>query len=362
MATSSGTNEPIDQQEKRRFAKKAFGDLVGFMNVSMCMIGERLGLFQDLAANGPATSSELAKRTGIVERYAREWLAQMACAEYLKYGPVDQRFRLPPEYMASLTEEGGIGFLGGVYQNLQSIEAGLIGKLQRAFREGGGIPYEDYNEDYWDGLDRATMSTFKHMLVEKYIPAMPTILESLENGCVVAEVGCGRGGIIRTLAGRFPRSRFVGYDSFAPNVTKAQADAVSAGCLDRVRYAYQDPAEKLPERYDLIFSIDSLHHVADVPGFMCSMREALNPGGSYIVIEEACAESLEENIGPAGAMLFAGSVFVCVPQALSESDQAYGVAGLTAPIMRDLSSTAGFHSCHLVPLENAGSNVYEMRA
>ncbi|HEY4727129.1 MAG TPA: SAM-dependent methyltransferase, partial [Actinomycetes bacterium] len=39
-------------------------------------LGERLGLYRALAEGGPATSAELAERTGTVERYVREWLEQ----------------------------------------------------------------------------------------------------------------------------------------------------------------------------------------------------------------------------------------------------------------------------------------------
>jgi hypothetical protein len=43
-------------------------------------LGERLGLYRSLAEGGPATSAELADRTGTVERYVREWLEHHAAS------------------------------------------------------------------------------------------------------------------------------------------------------------------------------------------------------------------------------------------------------------------------------------------
>ncbi|OGO66771.1 MAG: hypothetical protein A2030_11365, partial [Chloroflexi bacterium RBG_19FT_COMBO_50_10] len=319
------------------------------------------GLFKDLSVNGPATSIELAARTGIVVRYALEWLSQMACAEYLLYDPTDQRFSLPATHAAILAQEGGPGFLGGLYQNFQSIEDGVFSKLLRAFRDGGGISYSEYNADFWDGLDRYTMGGLKHTLIQQYLPAMPDVQAALELGAKVADVGCGRGGILLLLAEAFQRSRFVGYDAFAPNITRAKANAQAAGITDRVNYVHHNATMGLPEKYDVIFCFDTLHHATNVPGFMRTIYEALNPGGILVCSEAACADTLEENIGPGGATLYASSILVCVPQVLSEGNEAYGAAGITFSKMHQLAVNAGFKDPHLVPLENSANNIYEVR-
>ena len=84
----------------------------------MCAIGDRLNLFKILESRGAATSVELSNYLGKNERYIREWLAMMASAGYLEYAPTTQRFILPPEHAAVLTEEGGPMFVGGMYQCL----------------------------------------------------------------------------------------------------------------------------------------------------------------------------------------------------------------------------------------------------
>jgi len=88
--------QPVTSQAKTEaFLGKVLGDTSGMLVTIMAAIGDRLGLFKDLAAKGPATHSELAKRTGINERYAREWLGGMASAGYLAYDPSSGRFALP---------------------------------------------------------------------------------------------------------------------------------------------------------------------------------------------------------------------------------------------------------------------------
>ncbi len=106
----------LDQAKMEAFMGKALGDFAGAYTALMCALGDRVGLFKDLATNGPTTSAELAARTGTVERYAREWLGGMASAGYLEYDPAFGRFTLPPEHAPLLAEEGGPMFLGSVKQ------------------------------------------------------------------------------------------------------------------------------------------------------------------------------------------------------------------------------------------------------
>ena len=47
------------------FMGKVLGDARGLPATLLAGIGDRLGLFKDLKANGPATSAELAARTSI---------------------------------------------------------------------------------------------------------------------------------------------------------------------------------------------------------------------------------------------------------------------------------------------------------
>ena len=113
-------------------------DTAALVVTTLSSIGDRLGLFKNLAEQGPATSEELAERGHVNERYAREWLSAMASAGYLEYNPANLRFTLPPEHIPVLAQEGGPVFFGGVQEEF----VGLVGpsnQLMQAFRSGGGV-------------------------------------------------------------------------------------------------------------------------------------------------------------------------------------------------------------------------------
>ena len=113
MSTQPSTDHSMDMKKARAFTQKVVGDLSGTMATVMCIIGDRLGIFKDLAANGPATSQELADRVNVNERYVREWLTGMGYAGYLEYGSTDGRFALPAEHATVVAQEEA----GSVCQN-----------------------------------------------------------------------------------------------------------------------------------------------------------------------------------------------------------------------------------------------------
>jgi hypothetical protein len=87
----------VDETKLNQFIGRILGDLGGAFSVSLVRIGDRLGLYKALNANGPMTPGELATKTKIAERYAREWLSHQAASGYLSYDPASGRFTLPPE-------------------------------------------------------------------------------------------------------------------------------------------------------------------------------------------------------------------------------------------------------------------------
>src|SRR5689334_3266222 len=135
----AATQSEIDYAKTEAFAGKVLGDVSAFMVSALAALGDRLGLFKELATHGPSTSTELAAHSGIDERYAREWLGGMAAAGYIVYDPVRGQFTLPPEHVPLLAQEGGPFFMGGSYQLMLS-EIGQIGRIAEAFRTGGGVP------------------------------------------------------------------------------------------------------------------------------------------------------------------------------------------------------------------------------
>jgi ubiquinone/menaquinone biosynthesis C-methylase UbiE len=98
----------------------------------------------------------------------------------------------------------------------------------------------------------------------------------------VLEIGCGTGNYIGALAG-CPGEVGCGLDPSAGMLTRAQARP------DRGVWV-QGRAEELPladECFDLIFSVDVIHHVADKPAFYRETARALRPGGWVCTVTDS---------------------------------------------------------------------------
>src|SRR5881397_3106299 len=172
----------IDAARQEAFVGKVVEQISGTMTTLLAAIGDRLGLFKNLAEQGPATSAELASRTTLNERYLREWLGGMATAGYLNYDGSTARFSLPAEHASVLAQENGPFFVGGMYQMLPAFTSVFDGVLT-AFRNGGGVSQSHYNEMMWDGLERFSSTWFENLLLREWIPAMPEVKAHLERGC-----------------------------------------------------------------------------------------------------------------------------------------------------------------------------------
>src|SRR5258708_4405448 len=127
----------IDPARQEEFVGKIVEQISGTMTTLLAAVGDRLGLFKNLAAHGPATSGEFASRTKLNERYLREWLGGMATAGYLEYDGSTKRFSLPAEHASVLAQENGPFFVGGIYQMVPA-PAGGFDQVVSAVRSCGG--------------------------------------------------------------------------------------------------------------------------------------------------------------------------------------------------------------------------------
>src|SRR5205809_7040993 len=97
----------IDAARQEEFVGKVVEQISGTMTTLLGAVGDRLGSFKNLAAEGSTTSAELASRTKLNERHLREWLGGMATAGHLNYHGTTKRFSLPAEHAAVLAHVNG---------------------------------------------------------------------------------------------------------------------------------------------------------------------------------------------------------------------------------------------------------------
>ncbi len=349
----------MDENRAAEFTGRVLADTAAASTIIMAALGDRLGLFKDLAARGPATSGELASRTGLSERYVREWLAGMFAAGFLSYDDGQQRYALPAEHAPTLADEPGPAFFGGVHQE-------LIGAIQRydqvaaAFRDGGGVPAAELHPDVWTGTSRFTAQWHQNILVQQWLPLVPQTTAKIQAGARIADVGCGTGQALITLARSFPEVTCVGYDVHAPVVEQARRAAAEAGVAGRVSYQVLDAAAGLPESFDVITTFDVVHDAIDPLGLLRSIREALRPDGRYLCLDINCSDQAAGNTGPIASLLYGFSILYCMTTSLAGGGEGLGTLGLPEATLRQLAGKAGFGQMRRVDMDNPFNSLYEL--
>jgi hypothetical protein len=106
-------------------ADRLFRDAAGALELYTIYLGERLGLYRALHEGGPATSGELAVRTGTNERYVREWLEHHAASGLLEVDvaadALARRFSLPAAHVPVLVDRDDVRF--GAYRAIDIVRA-----------------------------------------------------------------------------------------------------------------------------------------------------------------------------------------------------------------------------------------------
>jgi 2-polyprenyl-3-methyl-5-hydroxy-6-metoxy-1,4-benzoquinol methylase len=355
------TETQLDPGKMEAGMNMIVGNLAGAMLTYMSSVGDRLGLFKDLAQSGPATSGEFANRNGISERYAREWLSCLTCGGYIEHDPATGTFALPDEYAPILAEEGHPMFLGALLGSFGALEkAGTLAHLSDAFRTGAGIPQQVFGDDWQVFMERLSSPWYDHQLIQEWLVQLPELCTRLEAGADVADVGCGAARALIRLAEAYPNSRFTGFDQFSAAISLARAKARAADVDARVRFEQVDASRGLSGKFDLITAFDVLHDAADPKGLLRSIRQALKPGGTVLIVEINCGDSIEANAGPMGAALYAVSTIYCMSTSLAAGGAALGTMGLPESALASLAKEVGFSSVRRIA-EDPFNAIYELR-
>ena len=355
-ASIEATRPSLDFAKLQTFSEKVMGDFSSAMAALACAVGDRLGLFRALAASESITLSGLANLTRTDEPLLREWLRTLTAAGYLRYDPQSQTFSLPAELAELLANEDGIMRLGGGFQLLLGL-ARPIEQIVEAFRNGGGVLQSSYSEDLRQGMERMSASWFDNLMVQQWLPAAG-LLPRLRQGIRVADVGCGAGRAVLKLAAEFPASSITGFDAFPGALSRARGNARQAGLEKKVSFKELDITSGIPDTFDLILNLNSLHDVVDLPAGIRAIRRALDPGGSWLILEGNSSDKLEDNLGPLGTILYGTSLFYNTPVSLSAGGQGEGAMGLPETKLRRLSEAAGFELRRL-PLPNPMHALYQ---
>ena len=312
----------VNPDKLNAFMGKMLGDVGAAMNASLMLLGDKLDLYKALAAKGPLTAAELAKATGTTERYIREWLAAQAASGYVEYDSASGKFSMSPEQTLVFGDDDSPVFLGAV-GNLVAATFLDEPKISDAFKTGKGVGWNRRSECLFCGTARFFRTGYKHYLVQEWLPALDGVVDKLNRGAKVADIGCGHGVSTQLMARAFPNSRFHGFDYHEGSIDTARQSAKDAGLGDRVHFDVHSAKSYPAEGYDLVCFFDCLHDMGDPVGAMKHVHETMADDGTCMLVEPFANDRLEDNFNPVGRIYYAASTMVCTPASL---DQEVGLA------------------------------------
>jgi 2-polyprenyl-3-methyl-5-hydroxy-6-metoxy-1,4-benzoquinol methylase len=347
---------PPDATRAEAFAGQMLGVINGGVLALMTSIGHQTGLFDTMAGLPPSTSAEIATAARLNERYVREWLGAMVTGRLVQYDAARRVYWLPPEHAGCLTRAAGSDNLAGIAQYvsmLGSVEPAVV----EAFRHGGGLSYEAFPR-FHALMAEDSRVTLEATLLTRTLPLVPGLVERLEAGIDVADVGCGRGVAIVMMARRFPRSRFLGFDLSGEAIGWARAEAEREK-VSNATFLVKDAATLAgPADHDFITAFDAIHDQAHPRRVLRGVREALRPDGTFLMVDIATSSDLEANLdNPLAPFLYTVSTMHCTSVSLAQGGEALG-ACWGEEKARELLAEADFSRVAVARVEGDPLNAY----
>lgn len=301
-----------DMQKLEQFMGKMVCDMGAAMSGPLVITGVKLGLYKALHEQGPATSEELARRCGLDERYVREWLSAQAASGFVDYDAAGERFSLNPEQAMALADEESPVYVAPAFE---LIAAAYIDehKVTSAFKTGGGVGWHEHHECLFRGTEKFFRPGYRANLVANWLPALDGVVDKLERGARVADIGCGAGASTIIMAQAFPNSAFLGLDYHDKSIDRAREAAREAGGPPNVEFEVASAKDSPGGDYDLVCTFDCLHDMGDPVGAARRVREMLKPDGTFMIVEPMAGDSLAENLNPVGRMYYSASTMICTP-------------------------------------------------
>jgi SAM-dependent methyltransferase len=314
--------ETIDEAKLEAFMGQAVTDMGAVISAPLFIIGEKLGLYKAMAGAGPLTSQEVADRAGAAERSVREWLRNQAAGGYVDYRAETDRYELSAENALALADEDSPFYVLGAYELIGSLFADEE-KIVEAFRTGGGMGWHEHDHRLFRGTERFFRPGYRGNLVAEWLPALDGVVEKLERGAKVADVGCGHGASTIIMAEAFPNSEFFGFDYHEGSIEAARRAAEEAGVADRITFEVASAKDYPGTDYDLVCVFDCLHDMGDPVGASAHVRETVAADGTWMVVEPYANDRVEDNLNPVGRVFYGASTVICTPASL---DQEVGLA------------------------------------
>ena len=363
-----------DRDPAAGLVDRLFHDVVGTLELFTVYLGERLGLYRALHRDGPATSAELAGRTGTAERYIREWLEHHAASGLLEVddpaaGPRARRYRLPPAYVPVLADPDDVRYRA--FHGVEMVRAGRwMAPLVEAFRTGGAPPPLPWAPE---GRAEYNRAPFLNLLGTQWLPAIAEVDQRLrrEPPARVADLACGAGWSSMAIAQAYPLVRVDGFDLDPDVIGAARRHAEQAGLSSRVTFTVADvsalgvagPDVAGPDgagRFDLVTIFEALHDMSRPVDALRAARGALTPSGSVVIADELVADVFTAPASVQERYHYGWSVVACLPGAMGDPGTAATGAVMRPATLDRYAREAGFRTVEVLPLQDETWRFYRL--
>ena len=344
------------------FALRVWGYKQGEVVSLMIHLGDRLGLYRAMTGRGVVTAVELAAATGLHERWLLEWLRGQAAAGLI--GTEDgEAFELSAEAVAVLADDRqSLWFAAGAFRGGAALPE-VVEQLAGSFRSGIGLTYQDLGPAAAQAVERMTEPWTRLALVPLILPALDGVVDRLQAGGRVADVGCGSGVALCAIAAAFPGSRCEGFDPSQHAVDRARSKAAESG-LENVEF-WTAGAEDLPDdrRYDFVMTLDCIHDMPHPAEAIAAIRSAIRPDGTWLIKDIRSGPAWRDNLrNPVLAMMYGLSVASCMSSGLSEPGGAgLGTLGFHPELVERMCREGGFSRFARHDFDDPVNFYYEVR-
>lgn len=354
-AGSASVDSPRRVNRTEALRERMFGSAVAALEIYTVYLGERLGLYRALADGGPATSAQLAERTGTAERYAREWLEQQAASGFVdvddpRADPLARRYRLPPEHIPVLADPDDVRY--EAHTGVDIVRAGRrLPQLVEAFRVGNAPPPLPWEPE---GRADPNRARFINLLGRAWLPAIADIDARLraQPPARVADIACGTGWSSIAMAHAYPSIHVDGVDLDPDAITAAGQNAGRTGVADRVTFSVADAATlSRTGGYDLVTIFEALHDMSRPVDALRAARHTLADNGTVLVADGLVNEEFTAPASPRERTEYAWSVVSCLPGAMADPQTAATGAVMRLPVLRNYALQAGFRDVQILPID-----------
>jgi len=353
-----------DDTQGTNLAQRLRHDMVCALELFTVYLGERLGLYRALAADGPATSAELAARTGTVERYVREWLEHHAASGLLEVDvpatdPLRRRYRLPDAHVPVLADPDDVRYRA--FNGVEIVRAARgLPQLVDAFRTGDAPPALPWAPEGRADYNRAE---YLNLLGTRWLPAITDVDRRLraEPPARVADLACGTGWSSIAMARAYPLIEVDGFDLDPDAIAAARRNAGQAGVSERVTFAVTDASgDGWSGRYDLVTIFEGLHDMARPVDALRTARGMLRQSGSVVVADELTEDEFTAPAPELERYHYGWSVVSCLPGAMGDPHTAATGAVMRPATLRRYAAQAGFAGAEVLPLETESWRFYRL--